>query len=523
MKAALPTLSPHSYNPYEKPSALASKNENRQGHQFNERPGPVGEFARQSEQVEKPQLTHKICDDPQAKKKGPTNDIVIPPCEIKTYSPWLVLMPKLVYPITEAKLHDEILAFQSWAMLTPQEAEARRLIVDCIHTVVKRHLNDGETLVFGSCATSLALPSSDIDIVVSTKEIWTEINMKLVMSQLAILLKVVGLTKHVVKIPSARVPILKFTALSEYGSFGVDISINNTTGLQAVNVVNDYLSKMPALRPLVLAVKALLAKYGLNNPSTGGLGSYAVICMCIFFIKTNPSRRPLSFYDLPLISGSLGTLLSDFLWYFSSEFPYSTSCISAKDGCLYPSVDSKQRIKKGHCMSVQCLLNPETNVAKSIKKKTLKKIVNIFQKGFTDIVQSSVHDKSILGQLFEVEEGVLQSRAQVQAVMESGTLSALSSRLRTSQRSGKPSGVPLAQSTPKIERDMAERVEAILSKYQTSPSASRQANIPLNQSFQVARSRGSLAATRAAEQNHNSQHPYSLDSGRRLGSSDVRM
>ncbi|KAM6498859.1 Nucleotidyltransferase [Amanita muscaria] len=271
-------------------------------------------------------------------------------------------MPKPVYPTTEAKLHDEILAFQSWAMLTPQEAEARRLIVDCIHTVVKRHLNDAETLVFGSCATSLALPSSDIDIVVSTKEIWTEIDMKLVMSQLAILLKVVELTKHVVKIPSARVPILKFTALSEYGSFGVDISINNTTGLQAVNVVNDYLSKMPALRPLVLAVKALLAKYGLNNPSTGGLGSYAVICMCIFFIKTNPSKRPLSFYDLPLISGSLGTLLSDFLWYFSSEFPYSTSCISAKDGCLYPSLDSKHRMKKGHCMSVQCLLNPGISV-----------------------------------------------------------------------------------------------------------------------------------------------------------------
>jgi non-canonical poly(A) RNA polymerase PAPD5/7 len=69
------------------------------------------------------------------------------------------------------------------------------------------------------------------------------------------------------------------------GSFNVDIGINNTDGPQAIAVVNEYLSKMPALRPLILTVKAFLSQRNLNSAAHSGLGSYAVICMCISFLQ----------------------------------------------------------------------------------------------------------------------------------------------------------------------------------------------------------------------------------------------
>lgn len=65
------------------------------------------------------------------------------------------------------------------------------------------------------------------------------------------------------------------------GLFKVDITINHGEASPG-NDVDKYLAQMPALRPLVLVLKALVAKHGLNNP---GIGSYAITCMCIYFLK----------------------------------------------------------------------------------------------------------------------------------------------------------------------------------------------------------------------------------------------
>jgi non-canonical poly(A) RNA polymerase PAPD5/7 len=53
----------------------------------------------------------------------------------------------------------------------------------------------------------------------------------------------------------------------------------------AVDVINGHLSRMPALRPLVLIVKAFLAQKDLNCAAKSGLSSYALICMAISFLQ----------------------------------------------------------------------------------------------------------------------------------------------------------------------------------------------------------------------------------------------
>jgi non-canonical poly(A) RNA polymerase PAPD5/7 len=69
------------------------------------------------------------------------------------------------------------------------------------------------------------------------------------------------------------------------GSLNVDIGINNSDGVRGVETINDYLTKMPALRPLILVVKGFLAQRHLNDASKAGLGSYGLILMCISFLQ----------------------------------------------------------------------------------------------------------------------------------------------------------------------------------------------------------------------------------------------
>ena len=66
-----------------------------------------------------------------------------------------------------------------------------------------------------------------------------------------------------------------------------DININSDDGYSMIPVIKTYLDTMPALRPLLLLVKAFLARKGLNSAATGGLGSYATTLLIISFLQVS--------------------------------------------------------------------------------------------------------------------------------------------------------------------------------------------------------------------------------------------
>lgn len=65
----------------------------------------------------------------------------------------------------------------------------------------------------------------------------------------------------------------------------MDISLNQTNGISAGQIVNQYLDVLPGCRQLILVVKAFLSQRSMNEVYTGGLGSYAVICLVISFLQ----------------------------------------------------------------------------------------------------------------------------------------------------------------------------------------------------------------------------------------------
>lgn len=100
----------------------------------------------------------------------------------------------------------------------------------------------------------------------------------------------------------ARVPILKcmmrFPGAPE--ALPVDISLGVVNGASLVVFLRRQVIALPPLRPLVLAVKALLRDRGLNEVFTGGVGSYAVVNLVVAHLQEQgysidpPFPEPLS-------------------------------------------------------------------------------------------------------------------------------------------------------------------------------------------------------------------------------------
>eukprot|EP00232_Nephroselmis_pyriformis_P014730 CAMPEP_0182897910 /NCGR_PEP_ID=MMETSP0034_2-20130328/27173_1 /TAXON_ID=156128 /ORGANISM="Nephroselmis pyriformis, Strain CCMP717" /LENGTH=310 /DNA_ID=CAMNT_0025031851 /DNA_START=188 /DNA_END=1117 /DNA_ORIENTATION=- len=181
-----------------------------------------------------------------------------------------------------SRLHREVLEFAHLCQPTREESAAIQAVVDGVKQVALALWPQARVVVFGSRATGLALPDSDVDIVVlgvvddlenpalgfSRRE-RTELGTAL--KDLAGVLKDAKILRDA-KVIDAKVPIIKGVDLA--CGLPVDISLGASNGERAIGYVRSQVVKYEALRPLMLVVKALLSQRGLNEVFTGGIGSY---------------------------------------------------------------------------------------------------------------------------------------------------------------------------------------------------------------------------------------------------------
>ena len=171
------------------------------------------------------------------------------------------------------------------------------MIIELVTRSVMRLWRDAEVTPFGSWQTQLYLPSGlglflhlfspplmyrDIDLVVSTPR-FTEASKVRLLSELASAMRQEKITDTVAVISKAKVPIIKF--VTNLGRLNVDISLNQTNGVSAGDIINQYLDNLPGARELIVVVKSFLSQRSMNEVYTGGLGSYAVICLVINLLQ----------------------------------------------------------------------------------------------------------------------------------------------------------------------------------------------------------------------------------------------
>ncbi|TPX55485.1 hypothetical protein SpCBS45565_g08509 [Spizellomyces sp. 'palustris'] len=120
----------------------------------------------------------------------------------------------------------------------------------------------------------------------------------------------------------ANVPVLKWT--ERLTLVPVDISVNNSAGVDSSVQVNAWLQQYPALKPTTLVLKNYLWRLGLNDNYSGGIGSYLLVNLLVFLFQQQPT--------LNQSSDCCARALLSFLSYYGYLFNYREYGISTRMG-----------------------------------------------------------------------------------------------------------------------------------------------------------------------------------------------
>jgi hypothetical protein len=144
-------------------------------------------------------------------------------------------------------------------------------IIDLIN-LIQSSVNESigkeyEVKLYGSHATNLCLPWSDLDVVICKKDNSIG-NSYVPLYDLFKNLQDKNYFKNINYIGATTVPLIKIKTNGNFGVASVDISLqdNNHYGIQCVSLVNFLTQKYTVLTPMVLALKHILKQANLNDP-----------------------------------------------------------------------------------------------------------------------------------------------------------------------------------------------------------------------------------------------------------------
>jgi non-canonical poly(A) RNA polymerase PAPD5/7 len=271
------------------------------------------------------------------------------------------------HPLTV--LHNEIVGFVRLMEPLPEEIKQREELIEDVRKLILETFPDEvtEVQVFGSQATGLFLPSSDIDLVVHTvnqkkdgdddstakeskskkktgkdkKQEPEEEDLEkdwnkptgTVLERFAAALREQWWSElsYLEVIPNTRVPLVKFCHAPT--GTQVDVCFDQTTGAPAATLMKTYLSALPPLRPLTFVLKYFLSARGLNEPYSGGVGSFMLQLMIVGFLQ-HRERDAFNYRRSGL--NNLGAMLLEFLELYGMQFNYMTTGMSIRhDGFFF--------------------------------------------------------------------------------------------------------------------------------------------------------------------------------------------
>ncbi|ODV76951.1 uncharacterized protein CANTADRAFT_8128 [Suhomyces tanzawaensis NRRL Y-17324] len=214
----------------------------------------------------------------------------------------------------------EMKDFVNYISPSSREIHTRNGVINQLKSKIKEFWPSTDTYVFGSSATDLYLPGSDIDMVIVSDTGDYEQRSRLY--QLSSYLRNMKLAKNIEVIAGAKVPIIKF--VDPKSNIHIDISFERKNGIEAAKKIRKWLSTTPGLREMVLIVKQFLRSRKLNNVHVGGLGGYSTIILCYHFMKLHPKLATNTMNALD----NLGALLIEFFELYGRNFSYDNLIIA---------------------------------------------------------------------------------------------------------------------------------------------------------------------------------------------------
>ena len=196
-----------------------------------------------------------------------------------SYAPGLVPPPSAAFL---SLLGREIADFEQSVALSDDERRRKSEVLQRVRDALQPLWPTVDVQPFGSFPLDLSLPHSDVDavLVIDTK--------RDVAAELRDVQTVLTCMKHdsmptFKLIARARVPILRYTDRDR--NVKVDLCINATDGVRAVAAMRRYMQHHTEMRPLVLCLKLLMRRAGVSEVYSGGVNSYILQLMVIFFLQ----------------------------------------------------------------------------------------------------------------------------------------------------------------------------------------------------------------------------------------------
>ena len=227
------------------------------------------------------------------------------------------------------RLHKEIIDFYEYVKPRHFEQVIRTKLVEDLRSRVKRFRENADILCFGSFPAGLYLPTADMDLVCVSDQ-YMNGGSRLIGANRNALYKFqaflhkekLALNDNIEVIAKAKVPLVKY--VDRLTGLKVDISFENSTGLIANSTFLEWKNQFPAMPILVTLIKQFLAMRSLNEPVTGGIGGFSVICLVVSLLQHLPEIQSRSMRS----EHHTGQLLMEFLDLYGNEFDIATTAIS---------------------------------------------------------------------------------------------------------------------------------------------------------------------------------------------------
>lgn len=169
------------------------------------------------------------------------------------------------------------------AKMTEKNKIFDQLYAELVGTIKDTLKINFELYPYGSFASRLNLPWSDIDIVLDT---FSEAGLEsLELLETAFARQ--PLITEVKFIKNTSIPVLKLVANAQYDNLKIDITLQDPrhSGVQCVGLIHQYMNMYPFLRPIALVLKQLLYLGKLNDPYQKGLSSYGLVLMIVAYFQ----------------------------------------------------------------------------------------------------------------------------------------------------------------------------------------------------------------------------------------------
>ncbi len=288
------------------------------------------------------------------------------------------------------KLHFEIIEFYNFIKPTKKENELRIKTFNEIKKIINNIWPNWKLAIYGSFATNLNLPDSDIDIL-----ILPDIN-ESKNSEEKILKKISDIfikedKFSYIEVIKARTPIIKST-LKET-NINIDISIFRKNGYASNKIVNSIIKEIPWIKPLNYLIKYYLRQKNLNSVHQGGVSSFIIFNLLYayirYFFKNNLYKER---------NTNLGTLLIGFFQFYGFNFEYDKVGISNRFGGFF-----YKRNKGKYLLSLENFQDPSQDLGKSCFK--FIKVIECFRMARDGLYYPSKFDsKSFIGEFISVDD-----------------------------------------------------------------------------------------------------------------------